>query len=127
MENYETNFPGQEPEYNPQPSAPYDAAPQDTSPFAASPDATQQPSYFEYPFSDPAIPEPPAKKPRKMWKTILACTLAVALIATGCGITAFSVNSYWAGKYDRAEDLLSGANLAAFRKLSDAILAQGCV
>ena len=106
MENYETSFPGQEPEYNPQPSAPFDAAPQDTSAFADSPDAVQQPPYFGYPFSDPAIPESPAKKPRKVWKSILACVLVVALVAAGCGITAFSVNSYWEGKYDHAEDLL---------------------
>ena len=106
MENYETNFPGQEPEFNPQPSAPFDAAPQNASPFADSPDVMQQPPYFENSFIPPEAPKSPSKKPGKVWKSILACVLAVALIAAGCGITAFSVNSYWQGKYNRAEELL---------------------
>ena len=106
MENYETNFPGQEPEHNAQPSAPSDAEPQNTAAFADFPDVMQQTPYFENSASVPEMPEPPAKKTGKVWKSILSCVLVVALIAAGCGITAFSVNSYWEGKYGQAEDLL---------------------
>ena len=106
MENYETNFPDQESENNPQPSASSDTEPQNTFSFTDSLDDMQQPPYFEYSFSDPVIPEPPKKKPRKIWKSILACVLVVVLIAAGCGITAFSVDRYWAGKYSHAEDLI---------------------
>jgi len=35
------------------------------------------------------------KKSRKAWKTILASILIVALVASGCGVTAWSVNHYW--------------------------------
>ena len=106
MENYETNFPDQESENNPQPSASSDTEPQNTFSFTDSLDDMQQPPYFEYSFSDPVIPEPPKKKPRKIWKSILASVLVVVLTAAGCGITAFSVDRYWAGKYSHAEDLI---------------------
>ena len=106
MENYETNFPGQEPEYDSQPSVPFDAEPQNTSSFADSPDVMQQPPYFENSFFPPETPKSSPKKSGKVWKSILACVLVVALIAAGCGITAFSVNSYWQGKYNHAEELL---------------------
>ena len=39
--------------------------------------------------------EKPAKKSSKGFKRFVAAVLVVALVAVGCGLTAFSVNSYW--------------------------------
>ncbi len=47
---------------------------------------------------------PPAagkKRSGKGWKVALSCLLVVALVAAGCGITAASVNRYWAAQTDQ--------------------------
>ena len=68
------------------------------SPFADSPYVMDEPVYTQS--ADPQIP-PIQPKPRKkskgkgILKTCIASILVVALVAVGCGITAFSVNSYW--------------------------------
>ena len=106
MENYEADFPSQDPKFNDQNSAPFDAAPFQAASFADPLDDMQQTPYYEYSFAEPVIPELPKKKSRKIWKTILASVLVVALTAAGCGITAFSVDRYWAGRYGYAENLI---------------------
>ena len=47
--------------------------------------------------------EPPRQKLKKqgrgkVWKTVLASILTVALVAGGCGITAWMVNDHWAAR-----------------------------
>ena len=106
MENYEADFSSQDPEFNDQASAPFDAAPFQAASFADPLDDVQQTPYYEYSFAEPVIPELPKKKSRKIWITILASVLVVALTAAGCGITAFSVDRYWAGRYGYAENLI---------------------
>ncbi len=88
MDNYEINFPGQEPEAEPQPFAPA-AEPQIQEP-TVSITETEPVCY-----PAPEVSEPPRKKGRKLWKGLVACILVAALVATGCGITAFLVNSRW--------------------------------
>ena len=68
------------------------------SPYADSPyemNHHAQGSYRAAP-TPPVYPPHPAKKPHKpLWKPIVACLLAVALVAGGCGITAAMVNQRW--------------------------------
>ena len=71
------------------------------SPFADSPYVLyRQPAYNPPPQQSQTGAEPP-KKPKKkgrVWRTVVAAVLVVALVAGGCGITAFALNSYWAEK-----------------------------
>ena len=87
MENYEDNI--FEADVIPSPEIPQQKA----SPFADSP-------YVMNHAPQPSAPAPKAKKSsgKKVLKTVVSAVLIVALIATGCGITAFSVNSYWQQK-----------------------------
>ena len=54
-----------------------------------------------------AYQEPPRKAPKKkkkggkVWKGILAAVLTVALVAGGCGITAWMVNDQWTAKTEQ--------------------------
>ena len=68
------------------------------SPYANSPYMTGQPRGYQYQYQPQT--QPPQKKERKAgkspWKTVIAAVLVLALVATGCLITASSVNSRWA-------------------------------
>lgn len=70
------------------------------SPYANSPYMTGQPRAYQYQYQPQT--QPPQKKERKSgkspWKTVIAAVLVVALVATGCLITASSVNSRWEQK-----------------------------
>ncbi len=88
MENYENEFPEQE-----QPSA-QPESPKQASPFADSP--------YELPFDETYEAEPVAPAPvrktntgKKIAKFLLCSVLIVALVAAGCGATAFTLNRYW--------------------------------
>lgn len=71
------------------------------SPFADSPYVMEQPQ--EPVYTSGAGQEAPVSQPKppkkghgkKVLKTCIASLLVIALVAVGCGITAFSVNSYW--------------------------------
>ncbi len=75
------------------------------SPYAHSPYVRNPQPQQEYQYQPQNLPpEKPAreKKARKpIWKGIVAAVLVVALVAAGCGITAYSVNEYWE---ERTED-----------------------
>ena len=70
------------------------------SPYANSPYMTGQPRAYQYQYQPQT--QPPRKKERKSgkspWKTVIAVVLVLALVATGCLITASSVNSRWEQK-----------------------------
>lgn len=70
------------------------------SPYANSPYMTGQPRAYQYRYQPQT--QPPQKKERKSgkspWKTVIAAVLVLALVATGCLITASSVNSRWEQK-----------------------------
>ena len=70
------------------------------SPYANSPYMTGQPRAYQYQYQPQT--QPPQKKERKSgkspWKTVIAAVLVLALVATGCLITASSVNSRWEQK-----------------------------
>lgn len=70
------------------------------SPYANSPYMTGQPRAYQYQYQPQT--RPPQKKERKSgkspWKTVIAAVLVLALVATGCLITASGVNSRWEQK-----------------------------
>ncbi len=70
------------------------------SPYANSPYMTGQPRAYQYQYQPQT--QPPQKKERKSgkspWKTVIAAVLVLALVATGCLITASGVNSRWEQK-----------------------------
>ena len=73
------------------------------SPYANSPYVFQQPQpeYRYHPQTQPVPKKPKIKKQKRcggIWKTVLTALLIVALVASGCGITAYCVNDYWQGK-----------------------------
>ncbi|MGM9660021.1 MAG: S1C family serine protease [Faecousia sp.] len=109
MESFESNEFTNEPEFtSEEPEAPVPEPERDTayhasgtgrreSPYADSPYEMRHhsPEYHHSPKTPPEHPVK-AKKPRKpIWKRIVACLLAVALVAAGCSITAFAVNRSW--------------------------------
>ena len=66
------------------------------SPYANSPYEMNHHARESYDSHSPSPRPKKAKKPHKpIWKSVLACLLAVALVAGGCGITAAMVNSRW--------------------------------
>jgi len=73
------------------------------SPYANSPYMTGQPRAYQYQYQPQT--QPPQKKERKSgkspWKTVIAAVLVLALVVTGCLITASSVNSRWEQKTNR--------------------------
>ncbi len=108
MDQYEVNFGNEQPEENTQhEEAVLSMADQPEQPAQQQPEEKTQPPKYS-PFADSpyemhascaeqtAVPRKPKKKcSAKAWKTALACLLAVALVAAGCGITAAAVNSHW--------------------------------
>ncbi len=110
MDQYEVNFPGQQPENAAQPAQEHIPAGnyRKESPFTDSPyvmnHQTQQ--QYEAP-QGPQDPKPAKKKSgRRVWKAILSCILVVALVAAGCGITAYSVNGYWTNRNELTMDYI---------------------
>ena len=93
----------------PQQDTTYHSGPQQrTSPYANSPYEMHQqaPEYHYQPANQP--PQQPPKPPRKpIWKTMLACTLAAALVVGGCLITAACVNASWEERSAETEQELS--------------------
>ena len=73
------------------------------SPYANSPYMTGQPRPYQYQYQPQMQPpEKREKKPRRSgkspWKTVIAAVLVVALVASGCLITASGVNRKWEQK-----------------------------
>ena len=91
------------------------------SPYANSPYVFQQPQpeYRYQPQTQPPQKPPKVKKPRKpmgsIWKKVLAAVLVIALVASGCGITAYCVSEYWE---EHTEDMAEkfGAQIADLQK-----------
>ncbi len=73
--------------------------PRKASPFADSPYVMQHP--HEDVYTAPKKPKVKRKKSGKVWKALLSVVLVVALVAAGCCITAYSVNSFWAVQNNR--------------------------
>ena len=106
MDQYETNFPGQQPDESVQP-IPEEASaaqPRKESPFADSPYIMNHQPQHQQEAPKPA--KPAKKKGGRVWKVLLSSVLIVALVAAGCGITAFSVNSYWAQRNQQTLDYI---------------------
>ena len=72
------------------------------SPFADSPyvmnHQNPQQSYQYAPQYEPQKPRKAKKPSQGIWKKLLAATLAIALVAGSCGITAALVNNHWENK-----------------------------
>ena len=101
-------------EYPPQQTAYHGAgAGRKESPYANSPYVayTQQPQqeYRYQPQTQPPLKPKKQKKAKrsKVWKGALAAVLAVALVAGGCGITAFCVNEYWEERTEDTVEMLT--------------------
>ena len=84
------------------------------SPYADSPYQTgaaprQDPHYYQYQYQpQPPQKQPKAKKPRRgVWKPILAGVLTIALVASGCLITATVVDNRWEKRSSAAMDQLN--------------------
>ena len=106
MDNYEVNFPESESTEPSQPAQPQREIPKKPSPFADSPYvmAEERPTYS---YAEPATPAPKSKKSgKKVLKGILSCLLVVCLVATGCFVTARSVNGYWEIRNQQTQEVL---------------------
>ena len=122
MENHENEQLRQENEYTqgsqapqtPQPGQPYsgEGVGRKESPFEGSPygaDTSNSTAGCQYqPQNSYVPPVPPqerrpvkAKKKGRVWKTVLASVLTVALVAAGCSLTAWMVNDRWSAKTAR--------------------------
>ena len=84
------------------------------SPYAQSPYVMNQQPRQEYQYQPQTQPpekpqkEAKEKKARKpVWKGIVAAVLMVALVAAGCGITAYSVNEYWEERTEDTVEMLT--------------------
>ncbi|MGM9550303.1 MAG: S1C family serine protease [Faecousia sp.] len=99
----------QEPQYTPQPeSGAYHAAGtgRKESPYANSPYVTGQYQQYQYQYQPQTQPPEKPQKEKKhhkpmMWRGIVAGVLVVALVASGCLITAASVNRKWEQRSDQ--------------------------
>lgn len=124
MDQYEINFPEQpEKENQPIPQEPkpvseqseYAAQPvfeqpvmqtRKESPFADSPYVMNHQPQYQHQTSPEAKPK--KKRSGKVWKALLSCLLVVALVAAGCGITAYSVNNYWIRYHNEDVEFMNG-------------------
>lgn len=100
MENNENTIIGQEPEVEmaPEPTIPEAVEIAADAPIAE--DTVAQAPVADVPLQPAAAPKKKGKG-RKVLKVTLALVLVVAMIAGGCGITAYCLNTYW---YDIMED-----------------------
>ena len=77
------------------------------SPYANSPYVQQQP-YQQYQYQPQTQPpQKPKKAPKNrkpFWKALLAVVLVIALVASGCGITAWCVRESWEERTEHMED-----------------------
>ena len=94
------------------------------SPYANSP--------YEMPHREPPVSRKAAKKGRKKekvqgrhpMKSLLSLLLVVALVVTGCLITAFSVNSHWEKQNRRNMEQMNN-KISALQKQLDSMTSQG--
>ena len=103
MDNYEIDFPESESAEPSQPVLPQRETPKKPSPFADSP--YEMPGeQGAYAYAEPTPPAPkPKKTGKKVFKGILSCLLIVCLVATGCFVTARSVNGYWESRNQQTQ------------------------
>ena len=99
------------------------------SPYANSPYMTGQPRPYQYQYQPQTQPpEKREKKPRRSgkstWKTVIAAVLVVALVASGCLITASTVNSRWEQKTNQITQQL-GRQIDDLQKQIDSAPASG--
>lgn len=95
------------------------------SPYANSPYMTGQPRPYQYQYQPQTQPpEKREKKPRRSgkspWKTVIAAVLVVALVASGCLITASTVNSRWEQKTNQITQQL-GRQIDDLQKQIDSV------
>ncbi|HBK26895.1 MAG TPA: hypothetical protein DDY90_09380, partial [Clostridiales bacterium] len=93
------------------------------SPYANSPYMTGQRPY-QYQYQPQTQPPQKKEKPRKSgkspWKAVIAAVLVVALVATGCLITASTVNSRWEQKTNQITQQL-GRQIDDLQKQIDSV------
>ena len=99
------------------------------SPYANSPYMTGQPRPYQYQYQPQTQPpEKREKKPRRSgkspWKTVIAAVLVVALVASGCLITASGVNRKWEQKTSQITQQL-GRQIDDLQKQIDSVPASG--
>ena len=95
------------------------------SPYANSPYMTGQPRPYQYQYQPQTQPpEKREKKPRRSgkspWKTVIAAVLVVALVASGCLITASGVNRKWEQKTSQITQQL-GRQIDDLQKQIDSV------
>ena len=95
------------------------------SPYANSPYMTGQPRPYQYQYQPQTQPpEKREKKPRRSgkspWKTVVAAVLVVALVASGCLITASGVNRKWEQKTSQITQQL-GRQIDDLQKQIDSV------
>ena len=125
MDQYEVNFPEQpdmenqpipqqpiaenvpwQTEYTSQPVFEQPAVgPRKESPFADSPYAVNHQPQYQYTSSGEKTKK---KRSGKAGKVLLSILLVVALVAAGCGITAYGVNDYWVRIHNRNVKYMTG-------------------
>ena len=83
-------------------------SPYANSPYVMDHQPQQPPQYHYQPQTEPPRKPQKVKKPRKpIWKPLLSGILVLALIATGCGITAACVNEAWEDEVERMEQKMN--------------------
>ena len=70
-------------------------------------DGYQQPQYRQPQYDPPRKPKKEKKARSGFWKTALSAVLVLAVVASGCLITAASVNSYWEDRNERTVSQLT--------------------
>lgn len=99
MEEYE-NIPGSEmPEATNPKASPFADSPYEMNDFPEDTVSQAKPEIF----CEESKPKKQSHSKKRL-KTVLAGLLVVALVVTGCGITALTLNSYWRKENDRLAD-----------------------
>ena len=99
------------------------------SPYANSPYMTGQPRPYQYQYQPQTQPpekreEKPRRSGKSPWKTVIAAVLVVALVASGCLITASGVNRKWEQKTSQITQQL-GRQIDDLQKQIDSVPAAG--
>ena len=107
---------------------------QKESPYADSPYVTgaaprQDPIHYGYQYQ-PQQSKPPKKEKaprahRSVWNRVLAAVLVVAVVAGGCLITAFSVNSAWEKRSSADREQMNAKISALEKQISEASKSSG--